>query len=168
MLFCLSGRYVADGEDLTGNYDSDGHINFSVAKFGVCHKSEKVNPTTSETIGISGITDKYRENDSVSLRRKTDSYNSTMLVGLLSTHNFSVKFDKVNWPTLADGPSYIARQNPISFPPTGVNIKSEKAGELPGVCFSWELSQGSTSLVDIEYKGVQWQKIQQQEPQMTI
>ena len=88
-----------------GNYDSDGHINFSVAKFGVCHKSEKVNPTTSETIGNSGITDKYRENDSVSLKRKTYSYNSTMLVGLLSTHNFSVKFDKVNWPTLADGPS---------------------------------------------------------------
>ena len=38
---CLSGRYVADGEDLTGNYDSEGYNDFSVAKFGVCYKSEK-------------------------------------------------------------------------------------------------------------------------------
>ena len=27
--------------DLTGNYDSEGCIAFSIAKFGVCHKSEK-------------------------------------------------------------------------------------------------------------------------------
>ena len=26
--------------DLTGNYDSEGCIAFSIAKFGVCHKSE--------------------------------------------------------------------------------------------------------------------------------
>ena len=138
---CLSGRYVADGEDLTGNYDSEGYIDFSVAKFGVCYKSEKVNPTTSETIGISGFTDKYRGNDTVSLRRKTDSYNSTMSGDLLSTQNFSVKFDKVNWSTFVNGPSYIARKNSISLSSAGANIKSEKSGELPGVCYSWELSQ---------------------------
>ena len=34
-------------EIMKANY---GYIDFSVVKFGVCHKSEKVNPTTSETI----------------------------------------------------------------------------------------------------------------------
>ena len=71
----LSGRYVTDGVDLSGNYDSEGYIDFSVAKFGVFYKSEKVNPTTSETTGISEATYKYRGSDTVSLRRKTDSYN---------------------------------------------------------------------------------------------
>ena len=71
--------------DLAGNYDNKGYIDFSVAKFWVCHKSDKVNLTPSETIGISGVTDKYRGNDTVSLRRKNDSYNSIMSGGLLST-----------------------------------------------------------------------------------
>ena len=78
--------------------------------------------------------------------------------GLLSTQNFSVKFDKVNWPTFANGPSYIARENSVLFPPTGANIKSKKAGELPGVCYSWKLSQTRTSLVDRKHKAIQWQK----------
>ena len=69
---CLSGRYVPDGVDLTGNYDSSGYIDFSVAKVGVCHKSGKVILTPRETIGSSGITDKYRGKDTVSLRIKTD------------------------------------------------------------------------------------------------
>ena len=71
----LPGRYVTDGVDLSGNYDSEGYIDFSVAKFGFFYKPEKVNPTTSETTGISEATYKYRGSDTVSLRRKTDSYN---------------------------------------------------------------------------------------------
>ena len=55
--------------DLTGSYKNEGYIDFSVAKFGVCHKSEKVNFTISEKIGISGVTDKYRGNDTVSQKR---------------------------------------------------------------------------------------------------
>ena len=47
---CLSGWYVADEEDFTGNYDSKEYIDFSVAKFGVCHKSEKVNPTSTTSL----------------------------------------------------------------------------------------------------------------------
>ena len=83
------------------------------------------------------VTDKYRGNDTVSLRRKTGSYNSTMSGGLLSAQNFSVKFDKINWPTFVNGLSYIAWENSILFSPTGANVKSEKVGELPGVCYSW-------------------------------
>ena len=56
--------------------------------------------------------------------------------GLLSTKNFNVKYEKVNWPTFVNGPSYIAMKNSILFLPTEADIKSEKAGELPGVCYS--------------------------------
>ena len=142
----LSGRYVADGENLTGNYNSKGYIDFSVAKFRVCHKSEKVNLTFSEAIEISEVTDKYRRNDIVSLRRKTDLFNSTMSGGLLSTQNFGVKFVKVNWPTLVNGPSRITRENSVSFSPIGASIK-----------YSWQLSQTRISLVDTEHKAIQWQ-----------
>ena len=51
-----------------------------------------------------------------------------------------------------------ARQNSISLPSAGANVKSEKAGELPGVCYSWELNQTRISLVDRKHKAIQWQK----------
>ena len=64
-----------------------------------------------------------------------------MSVGLLSVQNFSVNFDKINWPTFVNGLSYIAWENSISFSPTGANVKSEKAGELLEVCFSGNLAR---------------------------
>ena len=45
-----------------------------------------------------------------------------MLGGLLSAQNFSVKYGKVNWPTLFDGPSCIERENVVAFPPTGAAV----------------------------------------------
>ena len=72
--------------------------------------------------------DGNRENDTVSLRREADLNNSTMSGGLFSIKNLSVKFDKDNWPSFVLGPSYIVRENLILFPPTGANIRSEKAG----------------------------------------
>ena len=119
---------------------------------------KKVNATTSETIGISGDTNKYRGKDAVSLRRKTDPHISTMSGGLLSTQSFNVKFDKVIWSAFVNGPSCIARENSISFFPGRANIKSEKAGKLPGMCYSWELSQTRTSLVSRGHKAIQCQK----------
>ena len=76
-----SNRYV-NGADLTQKFDSKEHIHFSVAKFGVCHKSEKVNSLISKT-RICEVIDKYIGNDTVFLRRETDSYNPTMSGGLL-------------------------------------------------------------------------------------
>ena len=76
--------------------------------------------------------------------------------GLLSTQNFSVKFNRVNWSTFVNGPSYIAMENSISFS-IGANIKSGKAGELPEVCYSWEISRKRTYLVVREHKAIQWQ-----------
>ena len=70
---------------------------------------------------------------------------------ILSTQNFSVRFGEVNWPTFVNGLSYIAIENSILFPPTVTNIKFEKAVKLPGVCYSSELSQKGTSLVDRDH-----------------
>ena len=69
---CLSGRYVTDATNLTEKYDSEGYIDFPVAKFGVYHnhKPEKVNSTTSVTIRISRVTDKYLGNDTDCLSQK--------------------------------------------------------------------------------------------------
>ena len=118
--------------NLIRNYDSQRCIDFSVTKCGVCYKPEKVNSTTRETIGILGLQINTKEM-TLSLRRETDPYNSTMSGGLLSAKNFSVKFDKVYWHTSVNGRSYIARENSVLLPPTGANIKSEKAGEIPRV-----------------------------------
>ena len=63
------------------------------------------------------------------LTRKTDLHNSTMS-GLLLTQNFSVTFNKVNWPTLVDRSSYIVTENSILFPPAGANIKGVTRGML--------------------------------------
>ena len=101
---------------------------------------------------------KNTEEMTVSLRRKTDSDNSAMPGGIPSTQNFNVTFNKVNWPTFVNSQSYIARENSISFFPTRENNKSEKAGELPGVCYSWELSQTKTCLVNREHRTIQWKK----------
>ena len=117
-------------ENLIRNYDSQGCIDFSVTKCGVRYKTE--NSTTRETIGILGLQINTKEM-TLSLRRETNPYNSTMSGGLLSAKNFSVKFDKVYWHTFVNGRSYIARENSVLLPPTGANIKSEKAGEIPRV-----------------------------------
>ena len=59
--------------DLTINYDSQGYIDFSVAKCGVNYKPEKVNSITSEIIGILGLQVNIEEMTLI-LRRETNPY----------------------------------------------------------------------------------------------
>ena len=61
--------------------------------------------------------------------------------GLLSTQNFIFKLEKVNSFNFVKNSNYIIRKNSILFSLPGTNIKAEKAGELPGVYYFWELSQ---------------------------
>ena len=68
---------------------------FNVTKFGVCNKSEKVNFATSEKIGISGVTDKYRGNDTVSLRRETDSFAFNSIA--FKNQQVSLSLSAVSW-----------------------------------------------------------------------
>ena len=65
---CFDEQYVTDGADLTGN-DCEDTFTFSLAKFGDCHKSEKVNPRTNEKIGISRVTVKCKGNDTLSQKK---------------------------------------------------------------------------------------------------
>ena len=105
------------------------------------YHSSNLSSIALKTMRLLELTHKCRGNDTFSLKRKTESCNSTMSGGLLSTQNFSVKFYKVNWPTFVNGSNFITRENSISFSPTGANIKSEKLGELPRVFNSLEHSQ---------------------------
>ena len=72
---------------------------------------------------------------------RTSVLSLTKLIGLLSSTVQAILPGKIS----------------ISFSSAGANIKSEKVGELPGVCYSWELSQTQTSLVDRKHKAIKWQ-----------
>ena len=67
----MSVRCVTDDTILRGNFDGKGNVDFSAAKFGICHECEKVNSSASKT------------NDIVSSKRETKLHNSTMSACLL-------------------------------------------------------------------------------------
>ena len=143
---------------ITRYFDSKGYSAFTVAKFGVCYNFGKVNSSTRETTRISGVTDKYRGNNTVSLKRERDSYNSTMsevhsqpttsvlsltkLIDLLSSTTKAILQEKIQFCFL--------QQKQISSP------KRQESNQ--GVCCPWELTQKRTSLVDRKYKAIQRQK----------
>ena len=163
----LSRQYVPDLTDFTGTFDSEEHISFTVAKFGVCHNSGKVNSSTSEKIGISGVTNKYRGNITVPLRRETDSHSSAVSGGLSSTKKFIVKLDKVNWPTFLNGPSYVTRKNFVYSNSSKYQVRKSR-----------RLIRGYVILGNLTRKEFFWwienirpfngRNIQQQEPQITF
>ena len=66
------------------------------------------------------------EEMTLSLTRKTDSYNSTILGGLLLIKIFSVKFDKVNWLTFVIGSSNNITIDNITLS-NGRKIQQEKS-----------------------------------------
>ena len=154
-LTCLSGRYVTDGANLTRKYDSEGYIDFSVAKLGFVINLKRSILKTVKKIEFLGLHRNTQEMAlTVSLRRETGSYNSTMSKALLSTNNLMLSLTKLIALILST--AQVILPGKISFPPTGTDIKSKKAGELPVVCYSWELSHTRTSLVDREHKAIQW------------
>ena len=66
----LSRRYVASGEDATRNSHGQRHIDFSIAIFGFCDQPQKISPAHCETNRVSGLSNRYRENDFCSFRKK--------------------------------------------------------------------------------------------------
>lgn len=123
---------------------------FSVLKLDFFYKNGKINSSTSKMNRVLQITDKYRGNDTIPFQRETESYISTMSRGLLSTKNFSIKFE-VNIT------SHIASNNSVSFSlTTEANISSERPRLVQGTYNSWRLGKEGTPLVDREYKALQW------------
>ena len=99
---------------------------FSVLKFDFFYKNGKINSSTSKMNRVLQITDKYRGNDTIPFQRETESYISTMSRGLLSTKNFSIKFE-VNIT------SHIPSNNSVSFSlTTEANISSERPRLVQG------------------------------------
>ena len=74
----LSRRYVANGEDVTRNSHGKRHIDFSIAIFGFCDQPQKISPAHCETNRVSGLSNRYRENDFCSFRGKIKTCVSTM------------------------------------------------------------------------------------------
>ena len=66
----LPRRYVANDEDVTRNSHGNRLIDFYIATFGFCDQPQKISPAHCETNGVSGIDNRYRENDFCSFREK--------------------------------------------------------------------------------------------------
>ena len=59
----LPKRYVANEEDVTRNSHGNRHIDFSIAIFGFCDQPQKISPAPCEANRVSGLSNRYREND---------------------------------------------------------------------------------------------------------
>ena len=97
--YYLPRRYVANGEDVTRNSHGKRHIDFCIALFGFCDQPKKFSPAPCETDRVFGLSNRYRENDLYSFRKKlkhvsqqcqesfkqseTSALNLTKLFGLL-------------------------------------------------------------------------------------
>ena len=66
----LPRRYVANGEAITRNSHGKRHIDFSNATFGFCDQPQKISPAPSKTNRISGLSNRYRENNFCSFRKE--------------------------------------------------------------------------------------------------
>ena len=109
----LPGRYVANGEDVTRNSHGDRHIDFSIATFGFCDQPQKISPSPCETNGVSGLSDKCRDNVFSSFREKNKACASAISGGCYATTNFSFESHKVNWLVTINFPSHFTSTNPI-------------------------------------------------------
>ena len=94
----LPRRHVANAEDITRNSHGKRHNDFSTATFGFCDQSQKISPAPCETNGVSGLGNRYKENDFCSFREKIKTCASKMSGDFQTIKNFSLKSYKVNWP----------------------------------------------------------------------
>ena len=155
---CLPRRYVANGEDVTRNSHGKRHTDFSIATFGFCDQPQKISPAPCETNGVSGLGNRYRENDFCSFREKIKTCVSTMSGDFQATKNFSLKSHKVNWPIAINCPGHFTSSNPVSISSTGANISSTEKRVLQWSCDTGEFNQGGTPLVDGKLETLQWEE----------
>ena len=120
----LPRRNVANGEDVTRNSHGKRHIDFSVATFGFCDEPQKISPAPCETNRVSGLINRYRENDFHSFREKIKTCVSTMSGDFQATKNIILKSHRINWPVILNCPGHFASSNPNLISSTGANISS--------------------------------------------
>ena len=120
----LPRRYVANGEDVTKNSHGKRHIDSCIAIFGFCDQPQKISPAPCETNKVSGLSNRYRENDFYSLSEKIKTCISTMSGEFQTIRNFSLKSQKVTWPVAINCPDHFTSSNPVLISSTGKNIIS--------------------------------------------
>ena len=168
---CLSGRYVVNGEDFTRNSHGKRHIDFSIRTFGLSDQPQKISPAPSETNRVSGVSNRYRENDFCSFRGKIKTCVSTMSGDFQATKSFNFKSHKVSWPVFINCPGHFTSSNPVSISSTGATISSTEKRVLQWSCDTGEFSQGGTAGWKTgmgNLKLCNERKIQQREPHMII
>ena len=124
----LRRRYVANEEDVTRNSHGKRRIDFSIATFGFCDQPQKISHAPCETNRVSGLSNRYGENDFCSFREKIKECVSTMSEDFQATKNFSLKSHKANWPVVINCPGHFTNLNPVSICSAGANIGSTKKG----------------------------------------
>ena len=92
----LPRRYVANVVDVTRNSHCKRHIDFSITTFGFCDQPQKITSSSCETNRVSGLNNRYRENDFGSFREKIKTCVSTMSGDFHATKNSGLKSHKVN------------------------------------------------------------------------
>ena len=83
----LPRRYVAKWEDVTRNSRGKRHIDFSIATFGFYDQLQKITPAPCETNRVSGLSNRYKENDFCSFRETIKISVSTMSGDFQATKN---------------------------------------------------------------------------------
>ena len=156
--YYLPRRYVANGEYVTRNSHGKRHIDFSVATFGFCDQPQKISPAPCETNRVSGLSNRYRENDFRSFREKIKTCVSAMSGDFQTTKNFSLKSHKINWPVIINCPGHFTSLNPVSISSTGANISSIEKRVLQWSCDTGEFSTGGTPLVHGKLETLQWEE----------
>ena len=73
---------------------------------------------------ISGLSNRYRENNFGSFREKIKACVSMMSRDFHAAKNFSVKSHKINWSAVIICPGSFTSRNPVSISSTGTNINS--------------------------------------------
>ena len=156
-------QYIANGENVTGNSHGERRIGFSITTFGFCDQTWKISPSPCEANRVSGLSNRYRENDFGSFRAKVIAWASTMSGDFYATINFSFKSHKVNWPVVIKCPVHFTNTCLISISLTGANISFTEKGVLQWSCNTGELFWWMKNL-----KLCNGKKIQQREPHMLI
>ena len=154
----LPRRYVANGEDVTRYSHGKRHVDFSIATFRFCDQPQKVSSAPCETNRVSGLGNRYRENEFRSFREKIKACVSTMSGDFQATKNFSLNSHKVNWPVIINCPGHFTSSSPVSISSTGANISSTEKRFLQWSCDTGEFSKRGTPLVDGKLKTLQWEE----------
>ena len=117
---------------------------------------------------ISGLSNRYRENNFGSFREKIKACVSMMSRDFHAAKNFSVKSHKINWSAVIICPGSFTSRNPVSISSTGTNINSTEKRSLRVIVTLGNLTRDELLWWIENLKLCNGRKQQQRESHMTI